>query len=170
MLHFWFGRGALPETDSSKPKARLRISSPVLIVVGVAIVGMLAAWYWFLREGPPAPQKALLTAEAKAYVRHLRLSDVDMRAKESYFRQQVVEIVGKISNDGNRPLKLVEINCVFQNPYGHVVLRERIPIVSQRMGGLSPGETKSFRLPFDNLPESWNQVLPQLVIARIIFG
>jgi hypothetical protein len=160
----------LPEIESPKPKSRLRFSSPVLIVVGLAVVGMVAGWYWFLREGPPAPEKPVLTAEAKAYVRHLRLSEVDMKAKQSYFRQEVVEIVGKISNDGNRPLKLLEINCVFQNPYGQVVLRERVAIVSQRMGGLSPGETKSFRLPFDNLPESWNQVLPQLVIARIVFG
>jgi hypothetical protein len=51
-----------------------------------------------------------------------------------------------------------------------VVLRERVPIVGARMGGLAPGATKSFRLPFDTIPESWNQVLPELVIARIVFG
>jgi hypothetical protein len=51
-----------------------------------------------------------------------------------------------------------------------VVLRERVPIVSQKIGGVAPGDTKSFRLPFDNIPESWNQMMPQLVIARIDFG
>ena len=30
-------------------------------------------------------------------------------------------------------------------------------------------ETKPFRLPFDNIPESWNQTMPQLVMARIEF-
>jgi hypothetical protein len=35
---------------------------------------------------------------------------------------------------------------------------------------LMPGETKEFRLPFDTLPESWNQALPDLVIAQIVFG
>jgi hypothetical protein len=38
------------------------------------------------------------------------------------------------------------------------------------MGGLAPGETKPFRLPFDDIPESWNQMLPQIVIARIEFA
>jgi hypothetical protein len=38
------------------------------------------------------------------------------------------------------------------------------------MGGLKPGETKSFRLPFDNLPDSWNQGMPQLVIASVKFN
>jgi hypothetical protein len=41
--------------------------------------------------------------------------------------------------------------------------------VNKRTGGVAPTETKSFRLPFDNIPESWNQMMPQLVIARIDF-
>jgi hypothetical protein len=64
---------------------------------------------------------------------------------------------------------VVEINCVFYDPYGQVVLRQRVPIVSQKVGGLAPGETKPFRLPFDNLPESWNNAMPQMVIAGIEF-
>jgi hypothetical protein len=67
-------------------------------------------------------------------------------------------------------MNVVEIKCVFYDAYGQVVLRERVPIVSQKIGGVAPGDTKSFRLPFDNIPESWNQMMPQLVIARIDFG
>jgi hypothetical protein len=59
---------------------------------------------------------------------------------------------------------------VFFDPYGQLVLRERVPIVTEKMGGLATGATKSFRLAFDSIPESWNQALPQLVIARIVFG
>jgi len=112
-----------------------------------------------------------LTDEAKLYVRsgNLKLSDVDMKAHEDYFRQRIVEITGKIQNTGPRPLQLVEINCVFYDPYGQVVLRQRTPIVTAKAGTLSAGTTKSFRLPFDNIPESWNNVMPQMVIARIDF-
>ena len=67
-------------------------------------------------------------------------------------------------------LELVEINCVFTDPYGQVLLRERVPIVSKKMGKLAPGETKPFRLAFDSVPESWNQAMPQMVIARIDFS
>ena len=48
--------------------------------------------------------------------------------------------------------------------------RGRVPIVSKKMGKFAPGESKDFRLPFDNIPESWNQALPQIVIARIEFA
>jgi hypothetical protein len=37
-------------------------------------------------------------------------------------------------------------------------------------GPLAPGGKKNFRLAFDNIPESWNQALPQLVIAQTVFG
>jgi hypothetical protein len=64
----------------------------------------------------------------------------------------------------------VELYCVFQDGYDQTTLRQRVPIVSPKMGGLKPGETKSFRLPFDNLPDSWNQKMPQLVIASVKFN
>ena len=111
-----------------------------------------------------------LTPEAKSYTRNLQLSDVEMKAKENYFQQAVVEIDGKIANKGERPLDTVEIYCVFRDAYGQLVLRQRLPIVRGRMGGLKPGETKSFRLPFDDLPQSWNQAMPQLVIAGVKFS
>jgi hypothetical protein len=38
------------------------------------------------------------------------------------------------------------------------------------MGKLAPGESKPFRLAFDNVPDSWNQTMPQMVIAAIDFA
>ena len=84
--------------------------------------------------------------------------------------QTLVEILGNITNFGDRDLASVEVNCVFYDSYGQVVLRERVPIVRRDRGGIKPGETKDFRLAFDTIPESWNQALPQLVIARIVFN
>jgi hypothetical protein len=94
---------------------------------------------------------------------------VRMNAHISYLNQQVVEITGSVANNGDRKLALVEINCVFYDGYGQLVLRERVPVVSRKMGGLAPGETKQFRLPFDSIPESWNQVMPTMVIAQVQF-
>lgn len=140
------------------------------VVIGVVLV-LGAAGFFFLdrasRQPPPPPPA--LTADAKAYVRNLKLSDVQMQAHEDYFKQQIVEITGTIANAGDRPLQVVDINCVFYDPYGQVVLRQRVPIVSRKAGGLAPGASKPFRLPFDTLPESWNNQMPQLVIAAIEF-
>jgi hypothetical protein len=141
----------------------------VYVALCVAVVG--AAVVGYLEFGPKKPAAEIeLTPEAKAYVRNLQLSDVTMEANQSYANQVVVEIQGKIANAGERPLNTVEIYCVFRDSYGQLVLRKRMEIVGQKAGGLKPGETKSFRLAFDELPDSWNHAMPSLVIAGIQFS
>jgi hypothetical protein len=92
-----------------------------------------------------------------------------MKANESFMGSQLVEITGKITNNGDRDLRQVDLNCVFYDAYSQVVLRERVSIVRPKLGGLKRGETRPFRLPFDSLPQSWNQTMPQMVIAGIAF-
>ena len=155
-----------PKTETS----RLSIPSPVM-VGGIIVILGLSAWggydFW-QRKHPPAPP--VLTPEAKQYVRNLQLSGVEMKATESYMKQRVVEITGDVTNNGPRAVDVIEINCVFYDPYGQLVLRERVTVVGRRTGPLAPGDKKGFRLAFDNIPESWNQQLPALVIAQIVFG
>jgi hypothetical protein len=154
--------------NKAKPKAFA--IPPVAILITVLVAAGAGLFLYLEREShKPAAPPPPLTGSAKAYVRSLRLSNVQMNAHESYLKQSIVEITGQIGNEGDRVLSLVEINCVFYNAYGQVVHRERVPIVSRRMGNLAPGEIKNFRLPFDDIPESWNQALPQLVIANIEF-
>lgn len=145
------------------------VFGPVLYV-SAAIVILAAGVYAYLRylDSHP-PQELGLTPEAKAYVRNLKLSDVEMKATENYMMQRVVEIEGKIGNAGDRAIEMIEIFCIFRDPYGQLVLRKRVPIVSSRMGGLKIGETKTFRLPFDEIPDSWNNAMPSLVIAAVKF-
>ena len=152
---------------------------PVAIVIGVVLVAGLAGFFYLNQasrkpEAPPPP----ITGAAKDYVKYLKFVSADgqtpespkMQAHENYMKQSVVEITGNIQNTGDRVLELVEINCVFYDPYGQLVLRERVPIVTKKMGKLAPGQTKAFRLAFDQVPESWNQDMPQMVIARIDFS
>lgn len=155
-------------TPSSTTQPGPLIGVPVIIGV-LASVLAATAFYLFLGGDPGPPAAPLLTAEAKAYVRNLKLSEVEMKKTESFVQHAVVEITGRITNNGGRVLRLVEINCVFYDPNGQLVLRQRVPIVRGAAGGLPPGETRVFRLPFDTIPESWNQALPQLVIANIVF-
>jgi hypothetical protein len=139
---------------------------PIIIVLMLAIAALGLWWYFANKPREIAPPPAI-TAEAKAYVRNLKLSDVEMKATENFAGAAVVEILGKITNGGNRPLDRVELTCVFYDPYGQELKRERVPIVRS---AIRPGETKSFRLPFEGIPEGWNQALPSLVIASIQFA
>ncbi len=153
---------------NERERRSLNLGMPLYVVAALVVLALgVFAYLRYVdtRQG----QTLALSPEARDYVRHLKLSEVTMSAKESYLKQTVTEINGKITNAGERPLETVEIFCVFYDSYGQLVLRQRVPIVSGKMGGLKPGESKSFRLPFDNIPESWNQQMPQLVIAGIRF-
>jgi len=109
--------------------------------------------------------------EAKAYLANLALSDVTMQASENLVNQKVVEVLGNISNNGPRELKSIDVYCLFYSVDGHALHRERLRIVggAETRGSLKPGATKAFRMPFDSLPEGWNQALPKMVMAQITF-
>jgi hypothetical protein len=148
--------------------------SPASIVIALAMILILGAFGWLtFGPKPAAPPPPVLTAEAEAYRVNLGFSNVQMQAAESMVNQRVVEILGDITNKGNRGVKLAEVTCVFNDYSGAEVKRERVAIIGGAVlgakGDLAPGATKHFRLAFDDVPESWNQALPSLHVAQIQF-
>jgi hypothetical protein len=145
--------------------------SPASIVIALAMILILGAFGWLTFGPKPAPPPPpILTAEAKQYLSNLDLSNVHMQAAESMVNQRVVEILGDITNKGNRTIRLAEVTCIFLDYNGKELKRERVAIIGQNTGPLPPGASKPFRLPFDDLADTWNQVLPRLVIAQIQFA
>jgi hypothetical protein len=152
--------------------ATLRTRNPVLAVVCAFFLILLIAGAVYL-NGPAAPPVAMngpASAEAKAYLPYLALSDVGIDATDNFMQQRVVEVHGQITNNGPRRLESVEVYCVFYGVDGREIHRERQAIVSFKGGALGPSQTRGFRLPFDALPEGWNQTIPHLVIASIHFA
>lgn len=145
--------------------------SPASIVIGLAMILILGAFSWLtFGPKPPPPPPPVLTQEAKDYLPNLALTDVHMQAAESMVNQRVVEILGHITNRGNRIVKLAEVTCVFKDYGGMEVKRERVVIVGASGTPLLPGATKPFRLAFDDIPDTWSQAMPALLIAQIQFA
>lgn len=143
--------------------------SPAGIVIALAAILILGAFGWLTFGPKPAePPPARLTQEAKDYLPYLALSNVHMQAAESYVQSRLVEILGEVANKGTRNVKVVEVTCVFRDYANQEVARERAYIV-RPTGALTPGQSRSFRLAFDTIPQTWNQVMPALVIAQIQF-
>jgi hypothetical protein len=149
---------------------KLKVSYVPIAIGAITLVLLIAAYFYLSRPHDEAEPEATASAEAKAYVKNLALSDVKMEAAENFMQQRVVEVAGKISNSGNRPLDNVDVYCLFYGADGRLVHRERVPIVRAKGKPLNPGEVRDFRLPFDSLPSNWNQAMPNLVVAQIAFG
>jgi len=144
-------------------------SKNILIYIFAAIVVLGGAAAAYLHFAPPRDNAAALTPEAKAYVHNLKLGPVEMKATDSYVNQTITEMDGTITNAGDRSIRSVEIYCFFYDAYGQLVLRERAAIVKPARVPFRPNDTRSYRLAFDDIPASWNNHLPQLVIAGIAF-
>lgn len=131
----------------------------------IAVVLLVCAITYLDRPVHQTSDAGGASAEAKAYLPNLELSDVKMQATENFMNQQVVEVEGKITNHGNRSLAVIDVYCLFSDVNSKEIHRERVPVVHE----LAPSETRAFRLPFDSLPASWNRALPHLIIAKIEF-
>lgn len=141
---------------------------PLLIAAALAVgVGALAYLAWKQRSEQP-PEEIVLTDDARGYLRSLDLGGVEMSATENALRHTLVEITGSIANLGARQVRSIRLNCVFFDVYGIELHRVLATIVRAR-DGLPPGAEREFRLAFDDIPEGWNQVLPSLYIAEIVF-
>lgn len=144
-----------------------RIPKTALWIGAAAAAAILAALVYLERPAPKVVDDGAATPEAKAYVSHLELSGVNMGASENFMQQKIVEIRGTIANRGPRPLASIDVYCLFAGVDGREVHRERAPILTMP---LPPNASRPFRLPFDNLPDGWNEAMPKLVIARIVFA
>jgi len=142
---------------------------PVLVTVGLLLLAGTVSYFLLERGRSRSPETPVLTQEAADYLPNLQLSDVDMKATENYLEQTATTIVGNITNNGPRTLRLVEVHCVFRDPNGSMVLRERVSVVGRKTGSVAPGQTRAFEMNFDNIPANWNQVMPSLVISQIHF-
>ena len=150
--------------------ARKKFPVALVLVSAIFLAALIAGVVYLSKpvtpRTPPGP-----SPEARAYLPNLALSDVEMKASENFMKQQVVEVTGKIANNGPRPIQRIEVYCIFKGVDGQEVYRERVPVVQMGpQGPMQPRQTQSFRLPFDALPETWNQAMPNLVIAQIAFA
>lgn len=144
---------------------------PIPLLIAAAVFAALAAvgYYQWKAAAETAPAAPVLTDEARAYLPKLDLRGVEMSAAESALGHTLVEIVGTIVNLGEKPIRSVKLNCVFYEINGIELHRAPTAIVRAN-AGLPPGGEREFRLAFDAIPEGWNQSMPNLFIAEIVFA
>lgn len=149
---------------------RIKISIVPGVVIAAVIAGVI---FWFVYVGRPAPPSPAMqppTAVERNYAPNIALSNFAMSAAENMVRQQVVTVHGEVTNRGPRTLMSVSADCSFAGFQGNTVYHERKMIFSSKKNPLRPGETRPFRIAFDHLPDDWNQAVPQIAIARIVFA
>ncbi len=92
-----------------------------------------------------------------------------MSAAENFLGDTITFFDAKITNQGSKTVREVELRLEFVDTLGQVVLRETAHPVRSRTLPLGPGKTRSFQVSFDHMPADWNQAPPRVTVTHVSF-
>jgi hypothetical protein len=156
-------------STTERPESSLR---PILIgiVIVAIVVGVLAL---ISRSEEKKP------AVLPAYAANLKFSDMKTSAAQNFVGATVSYIDGVITNTGDKTVIHAAVQVTFKDDMGQTAQREELPLRVLRTGGpydeavdfnlspLAPGQSKPFRLTFENISAQWNHAYPDLQINEV---
>jgi hypothetical protein len=145
---------------------------PVLlgIVIVVVVVGVLALVFRSQQAKPSEPSP---------YAANLKFSDLKASAAQNFAGATVNYLDGEITNDGNQTVIHAVVQVTFKDDMGQTAQKEDVPIHVLRTGGpydeavdlnmspLLPGQTKPFRLTFEDISAQWNHAYPDMHVTQV---
>jgi Protein of unknown function (DUF2393) len=154
---------------SERPESSLRPILIGIVVVGI-VVGILVLIFRGEEKKPAAPP---------AYAANLKFSDLKTSAAQNFVGATVSYIDGVISNTGDKTVIHAVVQVTFKDDMGQTAQREELPLRVLLTGGpydeavdfnlspLAPGQSKPFRLTFENISAQWNHAYPDLQITQV---
>ena len=151
-----------------------RESSLRPILIGIVVVGIVVAILALIFRAeqkkpiPPPP-----------YAANLKFSDLKASAAQNFVGATISYLDGAITNAGDKTVIHAVVQVTFKDDMGQMAQREELPIRVLRTGGpydeavdlnyspLAPGESKPFRLTFENISAQWNHAYPDLQITQV---
>jgi len=173
VLHNHYNRsmgGLLP----SSQLAPERDTSKRAILVGIAVIVMLAGILAFVVRPPPRT-----AAAPPAYAANLKFSDLRMSQAQNFVGATVTYVDGTLTNAGDKSVTHADVKVTFKDFYSQVAQIEHVPVKVLRTTGpypdavdladapLGPGQSMPFRLIFEHLSSQWNQAYPDLQVSDL---
>jgi hypothetical protein len=145
---------------------------PILIGVFIVavVVGILVL---ILRSEQPKP------TSPPAYAANLKFSDLKASGAQNFVGATVSYLDGTVTNAGDKTVIHAVVQITFKDDMGQRAQREEMPIRVLRTGGpydeavdfnmspLAPGESKPFRLTFENISAQWNHAYPDMQVTQV---
>jgi hypothetical protein len=141
----------------------------VAVSILVALAALGAVWFVLRPAAAPSPVSAAPTEEEKAYVSKISVTGGRMSAAQNYLGDTITYLDAKITNEGSRQVRDVELQLEYTDTLGQIVLRDTTHAVSPRFLPLPPGKTRDFQVSYDHMPADWNQAPPKITVIRVAF-
>jgi hypothetical protein len=149
------------------------------IIAGVVVliaVGVLVA---LGHHAPAANPGGAGLAPADPYAASLPLTHVQMSQADTRVGGQTTYLDGQITNSGSKTVTGITVQVAFHGFTGQIAQKETSPLnlirtrepyvdtQSVSAAPIAPGQTRDFRLIFDNLSQDWNQQYPEIRIIGV---
>ncbi len=151
-------------------ESRSRMGGPFLVGAIVVLI-VFGSFYLALRfsanSNSPAQKPLAFGPAEQAYVNSIRFENMNVSGLENMLHQKVTYLTGDISNKGTRTIRAAEITVEFYNHSNKVVLTDTRRIIGDNTRPLESGETQSFQIGFEAIPDSWNHQFPAIHITGL---
>ncbi len=145
-------------------------STRAYIFASAAALAVIVTIYIAIQRAiSPPPSPKLLSQEEKAYLSEIAFSGARMSAAQNYLGGTVTYLDAKVTNQGARAVRNLDIQMEFHDLLNQVVLRDTAHPVTPRTASLKPGETRPFQVTFEHMPADWNQAPPSITPTQVKF-
>jgi hypothetical protein len=147
---------------------------PAAFAVGAVVVLLLFGGLLLLtRSTQPhkttAAAKLPFGAEEQNYAANLHFQDVEFSQSSNLLNQEFTYATGKISNDGSRAVRALELTLEFHDQFNQVILRETQRPVDLAGTPLPPGQQRDFQITVEqHIPSTWNQQYPSIRVTGLV--
>ena len=163
-----------PEPETGQEERKSGSGFPAAFAVGAVVVLLLFAGLLLLTRSTQ-PHKTAATArltfgaEEQNYAANIHFQDVDFSQASNLLNQEFTYATGKISNDGSRAVRALELTLEFHDQFNQVILRETQRAVDLTGAPLPPGQARDFQITVEqHIPSTWNQQYPSIRVSGLV--
>ncbi|MGA2569789.1 MAG: DUF2393 family protein [Terracidiphilus sp.] len=150
------------------------------MAVATAVVLIVAIGsFWYFGHRRTAPAVTPISAPTDPYASNLAIGDLHMSESANLAGGKSTYLDGQIANNGGRTVTGISAQVLFRDPAREVawnmtqpmtLIRTREPYIDVEpvsAAPLKPGDSREFRLIFDNVPQDWDGAFPEIRIIHV---
>lgn len=149
------------------------------VIAGAVVLIVLAILLVTGRRPAPSNPGGAGLATPDPYARSLTLSNIKMSESGTLLGAKQTYIDGNITNNGDKTLTGITVQVAFHDATGQIGQKNTMPMVLIRRrepsvdtvpvsaAPIAPGQTREFRLIFDQVTDSWNQQYPDIRVIAV---
>lgn len=170
------GPGLFPPEHPTAREPRSPLPWIIALAAVILVIGILVA---VSHHGQPANPGGAGLAPPDPYAARLPITNLQMSQAGNMAGSQTTYVDGRIANTGQKTVTAITVQVAFHGFTNPIAQKQTMPLALIRMrdpyvdtqpvsaAPLAPGDSRDFRLIFDNIPQDWNQTYPEIRIIAV---